>query len=160
MQLMKISKNGIELIKKSEGCKLYAYRDCVGVLTIGYGHTKNVRAGQAITQDQADAFLEQDLEPIEKQLNGMNINFKQNQFDALCSWIINLGSGNFNSSTLKKRIVEKASDEEIAAQIVRWVYAGGKVQKGLKKRRVEEANMFVGYALYGFDNNGDITKKK
>lgn len=159
MTLMKISQKGIDLIKGFEGCKLYAYRDSVGVATIGYGHTKGVKMGMSITQQQAEDFLKQDLEPAEKKLNGMCINFKQNQFDALCSFIFNLGSGNFDSSTLRKKIIAKASDEEIASEFVRWVNAGGKPLLGLKRRRAAEANMFVGYELYTVDASGNIKRK-
>lgn len=159
MTLMKISQKGIDLIKGFEGCKLYAYRDSVGVATIGYGHTKGVKMGMSITQQQAEDFLKQDLEPAEKKLNGMCINFKQNQFDALCSFIFNLGSGNFGSSTLRKKIIAKASDEEIASEFVRWVNAGGKPLLGLKRRRAAEANMFVGYELYTVDASGNIKRK-
>ena len=99
---MEISQTGIDLIKKYEGCKLFAYRDSVGVATIGYGHTKGVYMGMAITQKQADEMLKDDIAPIEKTLNGMGINLRQGQFDALCSWIFNLGQGKFNSSTMKR----------------------------------------------------------
>lgn len=159
MNLMKISQKGIDLIKKFEGCKLYAYRDSVGIPTIGYGHIKNVKMGMSITQQQAEQFLKEDIVPIEKELNGLCINFSQNQFDALCSWIFNLGIGRFNNSTLKDYIVARRKDTDIAGQIVRWVYAGGKPLLGLKKRRVEEANMFVGSAIYYVNNIGNIVKK-
>ena len=62
MTLMNISQKGIDLIKKFEGCKLYSYRDSVGVATIGYGHTKNVKIGMSITQAQADLFLKEQLD--------------------------------------------------------------------------------------------------
>lgn len=159
MNLMKISQKGIDLIKKFEGCKLYAYRDSVGVLTIGYGHIKNVKAGMTITQQQAETFLKDDIKPIETLLNGMGINFSQNQFDALCSWIFNLGIVRFNTSTLRDYIVARRKDTDIARQIVCWIYAGGKPLLGLKKRRVEEANMFVGSVIYYVDNIGNIVKK-
>lgn len=159
MLLMKISQKGIDLIKKYEGCKLYAYRDSVGVATIGYGHTRNVMMGMAITQAQAEAFLREDIAPIEKSLNIMNTNFTQNAFDALCSWIFNLGIGSFNSSTLKKYIVARKSDIEITDQIVRWYNAGGKPLLGLKKRRVEEANMWLGKERYYLDSRNNIQKK-
>ena len=58
---MKISQKGIDLIKRFEGCKLYAYRDSVGIPTIGYGHTKGVKMGMSITQKQADDFLREDV---------------------------------------------------------------------------------------------------
>ena len=159
MTLMKISQNGIDLIKKFEGCKLYAYRDSVSVLTIGYGHIKNVKAGMAITQQQAESFLKDDIKPVETLLNGMGINYTQNQFDALTSWIFNLGQGNFKSSTMYKYIVAKKSDIEITDQMVKWHNAGGKPLLGLKKRRCDEANMFLGRDVYYIDSLGNIKKK-
>lgn len=162
MTLMKISNDGINLIKNYEGCKLYAYRDSVGVATIGYGHTKGVRMGTAITQKQADDYLREDLASVEKTLNQLGINFKQCQFDALCSWVFNLGSSNFTHSTMCVRICTGASDEEITDQLVRWHNAGGKSLLGLMKRRVSEANMFLGYERYKVqmdkDNNYKIVK--
>lgn len=148
MTLMKISDNGIKLIKQYEGCKLFAYRDSVGVATIGYGHTKGVRMGQAITQRQADEFLREDITEAEKVLNNMGINFTQNQFDALCSWIFNLGMGNFIHSTMMKRINTGAEDEAITDELIRWHNAGGKPLLGLMRRRVAEANMFLGRERY------------
>ena len=159
MTLMKISQKGIDLIKKFEGCKLYAYRDSVGVATIGYGHTKGVKMGMGITQQQAETFLKEDIVPIERILNGMGKNYTQNQFDALVSWIFNLGQGNFKSSTMYKYIVAKRSDIEITDQMVKWHNAGGKPLLGLKKRRAEEANMFLGRIVYYTDAVGNIKKK-
>lgn len=156
---MKISKDGIKLIKDFEGCKLYAYRCPAGVATIGYGHTKGVRMGQAITMQKAEEFLREDLAPIEAELTKLNMLLQQRQFDALCSWIFNLGMGNFKNSTMRKKILAKATDVEVADQIIRWTKAGGKVLTGLQKRRIAEANMYVGYNLY-YLQNGVIKKKK
>lgn len=159
---MKISIDGINLIKKYEGCKLFAYRDSVGVATIGYGHTKGVRMGQAITQKQADDFLLEDIASVEKFLNQLGINFQQCQFDALCSWAFNLGTGNLTHSTMLKKIMAGASDEEITDQLIKWHNAGGKPLLGLMKRRASEANMFLGRERYKVlkekDNNYKIVK--
>lgn len=159
MTLMNISQKGIDLIKKFEGCKLYSYRDSVGVATIGYGHTKNVKMGMSITQAQADLFLKEDILLFEKSINALNINFTQGEFDALCSWCFNLGVGNFKSSTMYKYIIARKSDIEITDQMVKWHNAGGKPLLGLKKRRCAEANMFLGRELYYVDSNGIIKKK-
>ena len=159
MTLMKISQKGIDLIKKFEGCKLYAYRDSVGVATIGYGHIKGVKMGMSITQQQAETFLKDDIKPVETFLNGMGINYTQGQFDALTSWIFNLGQGNFKSSTMYKYILARKSDLEITDQMVKWHNAGGKPLIGLKKRRCDEANMFLGKDVYYVDSLGNIKKK-
>jgi lysozyme len=131
----------------------------VGILTIGWGHIKNVKAGMAITQQQAETFLKDDIKPIEALLNGMGINYTQNQFDALVSWIFNLGQGDFKSSTMYKYIVARKSDLEITDQMVKWHNAGGKPLLGLKKRRCDEANMFLGKDVYYVDSSGNIKKK-
>ena len=156
---MKISKDGIKLIKDFEGCKLYAYRCPAGVWTIGYGNTSHAKAGMSITMQQAEKFLREDLAPIEAELTKLNMLLQQRQFDALCSWIFNLGMGNFKNSTMRKKILAKATDIEVADQIIRWTKAGGKVLTGLQKRRIAEANMYVGYNLY-YLQNGVIKKKK
>ena len=155
---MTISQKGIDLIKTFEGCKLFAYRDSVGIPTIGYGHIKDVKMGMSITQKQAEEFLKGDIKPVERLLNGMGINYTQNQFDALTSWIFNLGEGNFKKSTMYKNIVARKSDVEITDQMVKWVNAGGRPLLGLKKRRVAEANMFLGRTAYKVDNLGNIQK--
>ena len=157
---MKISNKGLDLIKQFEGCKLYAYRDSVGIPTVGYGHTKNVKMGMAITQKQAEAFLKEDLVSVEKSINALGINFTQGEFDALCSWVFNLGIGNFNSSTMKKKILANAADMEITEQMIRWVNAGGKPLLGLKRRRSAEANMWLGRDVYYVDANGNIKKRE
>lgn len=156
---MKISQKGIDLIKKFEGCRLKAYKDSVGVWTIGWGNTSHAKAGMAITQQQAETFLKEDIVPVERVLNGMGVNFTQNQFDALCSWIFNLGTANFNSSAMRKYIIAKKGDVEITDQLIKWHNAGGKPLTGLKRRRVAEANMFLGKELYTLKPNGDIIKK-
>ena len=156
---MTISQKGIDLIKTFEGCKLFAYRDSVGIATIGYGHTKDVRMGMSITQKQAEEFLKSDIKPIERILNGMGINYTQNQFDALTSWIFNLGEGNFKKSTMYKNIVARKSDIEITDQMVKWHNAGGKPLTGLKRRRSVEANMFLGKETYYVDGFGNIKKR-
>ena len=159
MTLMKISQKGIDLIREFEGCKLRAYLCPAGVWTIGIGHTKGVKKGMVITQQQAEAFIKDDIKPIETLLNSMGINYTQNQFDALASFIFNLGQGNFESSTMYKYIVAKKSDIEITDQMVKWHNAGGKPLLGLKKRRCEEANMFLEKDVYYVDTLGNIKKK-
>lgn len=159
MKKMTTSRLGLRLIKDFEGLRLGAYLCPAGVSTIGYGHTKGVKMGQVITNEQADDYLIEDIAPLERHLNKLGINFRQEQFDALVSWIFNLGVGNFKKSNLLKRIQADASDEAIAAEFIKWIYAGKTPLAGLKKRRVAEANMFVGYELYYLDKNNNIKKK-
>lgn len=150
---MTTSNRGKQLIKDFEGLRLKAYRCPAGVATIGWGHTKGVNMGQKITEAEAEDMLVEDIAPIERLLNVLGINFRQEQFDALVSWIFNLGAGNFTNSTLCKRIMLGAADEEITDQIVKWTYSSGKQLVGLMKRRVAEANMFLGYDRYKVQNS-------
>ncbi len=150
---MKTSNKGKNLIKEAEGLRLDAYLCPAKVPTIGWGHTKGVKMGQHITLAEAEDLLVEDIAPIERLLNGMGINFRQEQFDALVSWIFNLGSGAFRGSTMYKRILEDAKDEEITDQLIRWDKASGRPLPGLMKRRVAEANLFIGYERYKVNNN-------
>ena len=148
MTLMKTSNQGKDLIKEAEGLRLEAYLCPAKKPTIGWGHTKGVKLGQHITVQQAEDMLIEDIAPIERLLNGLKINFRQEQFDALVSWIFNLGVGNFKSSTMYKLIFADARDEEITDSLIRWTYSGKQQLPGLMKRRVAEANLFIGYERY------------
>jgi lysozyme len=109
---MKISKEGLSLIKKFEGCELEAYKCAAGVWTIGYGSTKGVKEGDTITQEEADELLLHEMEEYEGYINNMvTVDLKQNQFDALVSWVFNLGSSNLSSSTLLNRLNNKVWDD-------------------------------------------------
>ena len=93
-----ISRNGLNLIKNFEGLRLKAYKCPAGVLTIGYGHTKNVNVNDVITLEQANLYLLQDLKGTIFCVNEYDkiYNFTQNEFDALCSFTFNCGKGNLN----------------------------------------------------------------
>jgi len=141
---MEISKEGLSLIKKFEGCKLEAYKCAAGVWTIGYGSTKGVKEGDTITQEEADELLLHEMEEYEGYINDMvTVDLKQNQFDALVSWVFNLGSSNLSSSTLLNRLNNKMWDD-VPNQIKRWNKAGGQVLQGLVRRREAEALLFEG----------------
>ena len=146
--MMTTSNQGKNLIKESEGLRLEAYLCPANIPTIGWGHTKGVKLGQHITVQQAEDMLVDDIAPIERLLNGLKINFRQEQFDALVSWIFNFGEGKFKGSTMYKRIIANAKDEEITDQLVKWINAAGRPLLGLIKRRVAEANLFIGYERY------------
>ena len=159
---MKVGEKGLALIKESEGLRLKAYKPVASekYYTIGWGHYgANVVAGMEISESRAVALLKQDLRVAEVYLNSLGINFSQNQFDSLASWIYNLGVGSFSKSTLRKKIVAKADDEAITDEIVKWVNAGGKPLIGLKRRRVKEANLFLGKERYKVDVFGNIVKR-
>lgn len=139
---MKISPDGLQFIKDAEGCKLAAYLDSVGVPTIGFGHTSGVHGGMTITQAQADAFLDEDLERVYACIRAsVEVPLSQGQFDAISSWVFNLGCGRLNASTLLRKL--NAGDYAGAeAEFGRWVYAGQQKLAGLVKRRAGEAEMF------------------
>ena len=141
---MNISQNGIELIKKYEGCRLEAYKCPAGILTIGYGHTgSEVHLGQKITQEQAEKYLKQDITIHSNNVSRLvKAPLNQNQFDALVSFEYNVGYGNFASSTMLKLLNQKKYTE-VAAQFGRWVYANKKILQGLVKRRAAEKELFV-----------------
>ena len=141
---MKISSTGVDLIKHFESCKLTAYQDSVGIWTIGWGHTGSVKKGDIWTQGEADNILLNDLDKFEGYVNQyVKVPLTQNQFDALVSWTFNLGPGNLKSSTMLTKLNEKKYDE-VPSQLKRWNKAGGKVLRGLERRRNAEAVMFSG----------------
>lgn len=156
---MTTSGQGKTLIKLFESLKLQAYICPAGKPTIGYGHTKGVKIGMVITEERANELLTEDCRECEKILNALGINFAQNQFDALVSWIFNIGGTNFQTSTLRRKILADAEDIEIADQMVRWIFSNGKELMGLKRRRVAEANRFMGREVYFINSKGKIVKK-
>lgn len=139
---MNISQNGIDLIKRFEGCRLTAYKCPSGVYTIGYGHTSGVKKGQRITQRQAEAYLREDVAKFENGVNKyVSAPLTQNQFDALVSFCFNCGLTAFKNSTLRKKL--NAKDYAGAGkELLRWNKAGGVVLDGLKRRRNAEKALF------------------
>ena len=139
---MEISEQGLDLIKQFEGCRLVAYMDSVGVWTIGYGSTVDVAPGMQITKVQADERLKRDVKDAEDCINSLvNVALQQCQFDALVSWVFNLGCGNLKKSTLLKMLNEGRFDDA-SFEMKKWDRAGGKVVEGLTRRRVAEARLF------------------
>ena len=138
---MKTNQKGINLIKECEGCRLTAYKDAVGVWTIGYGHTTNVRQGDKITQAEADALLAKDISRYESTINNANekynYDFNENEFSALVSFAFNIG----NIIQLTQN--GKRSKAEIAEKMLLYVKAGGKTLPGLVSRRKRERELFL-----------------
>lgn len=144
------SQAGIDLIKKYEGCKLTAYKDAVGIWTIGYGHTGGVSAGMSISQTQAEAYLRSDLSTFESTVNNrVTVATSQNMFDALVSLAFNIGSGAFGGSTLLS-LLNQGNYTGAADQFGSWVKAGGVTLQGLVKRRASEKTLF----LTGYNSGG------
>jgi lysozyme len=145
---VKISQQGLDLIKHYEqgpggGCALESYVCNGGVWTIGWGHTKGVRFGQHATEDQCRQFLLDDVAETEATINRVvRMPLVQHQFDALVALVFNIGSGNFFSSTLRKKL--NAGDYEGAAeQFGRWNISNSVTLKGLVRRRADETKLFL-----------------
>lgn len=137
------SQAGLAVTKSFEGCVLTAYRDLVGVLTIGYGHTgPDVKPGMVINAAQATDLLKKDLEKFVTAANKLiKVEVTQGQFDACVDLMFNIGEGAFGKSTLLKKL--NAGDYVGAHdEFVKWCYAGGKVVPGLLRRRQAEQKMF------------------
>ena len=101
------SRKGLALTEQFEGCRLSAYKDQVGVWTIGYGHTEpDVKPGITITNAQAEALLAQDVKRAESCVNNLvSVQLTQQEFDALVDFIFNLGTGAFSSSTMLRELM-------------------------------------------------------
>ena len=152
---MKVSEEGVALIKKYEGCRLHAYKavPTEKYYTIGWGHYSEwVKPDMTITQEQADRLLVDDLAKFEQHVNIYNAKYQwtQNQFDALVSFAFNIGS--ITQLTQKGTRTKR----QISAAIPKYCKSGGKVIPGLVKRRIEEQILFdktdkVVYAKGGTD---------
>ncbi len=141
---MYISQEGIDLVKKFEGCKLEAYQCAAGVWTIGYGSTHGVQKGDVWSQEKAEIMLIDELEEYGNHVSDfVTVPLHQCQFDALTSWCFNLGPTNLNESTMLK-VLNQGSYEEVPYQLKRWNKVNGQVNDGLIRRREAEALLFEG----------------
>ena len=151
---MEISSEGIDLLVASEGLRLDAYKCPAGVWTIGVGHTgrvdgKRVCEGMKISKEKAFVLLEEDVKGIVDFLNRQPFvtALSQNMFDALVNFIFNVGLNAFQTSTMRRKLVNDVNDGTILQEFDKWVYVtvnGEKrVSKGLKERRRREKIMFM-----------------
>ena len=139
---MKASRLLLGKLMEFEGLKLSAYRDAAGVVTIGYGHTWNVRMGDQISKYWARELLERDVAKVEEQIDTLGLVLTQGQTDALVSLVFNIGFDKFKSSTLLKLIRNGGSVNQICKEFQRWVYASGRRLRGLEVRRAWESKRF------------------
>jgi lysozyme len=152
---LKLSDAGVNLVQHYESClqphgkgKYKSYKDPVGVLTIGWGHTNHhppkITADTVWTREECDDVFRRDMEIFEKTVRRMvKVELNQEQFDALVSFTFNLGEGNLGKSTLLKKL--NAGDYAGAGQeFHKWNKAGGKELRGLTRRRKSESNVFLG----------------
>lgn len=141
---MRANKKAVDLIKKYEGLRLTAYLCPAKVWTIGWGHTGDVKKGDKITQHQAEAILDVDLDThergVEKLLAGRP--YTANQFSALVSFAFNFGVKKLGESTLLEKFL-KGDVQGAAGEFLKWKYAAGRVMPGLLKRRIEERALFI-----------------
>ncbi len=149
MKITKTGSKGIELIKSFEGFRSKPYKCPAGVPTIGYGATfypngkKVTMADTPITEEMGTELLLSMLGSFERYVDSYCVDtITQNQFDALVSFVYNLGPANLKSSTLLKKVNINPEDETIRVEFMKWVKAGGKTLQGLVKRRTAEADLY------------------
>jgi len=142
---MSPSKKCIDLIKSFEGYFPDSYLCPAGVPTIGYGSTmwmdgKKVQLGQKISLDMAEKLMAWELTNKGAHLGKLRLN--QNQFDAIMSFVYNIGLGALLKSQLYKKALINSNDPTIRDEFMRWVNKGTPYQKGLTRRRKAEADLY------------------
>lgn len=156
---MKPSEKAYEIIRLFEGLSL---RACKAIpsekyYSIGYGHySKDIRKGQLITQQQAEEYLHQDVATFADKLSQDAPHLAQHQYDALCSLIYNIGWYAYRYSMTRNLVLnahKSGKDIYAARRIILWTKAGGQTLLGLQKRRVYEANYFLGREVFTLKNN-------
>jgi len=143
---MQMSFNGIQSLKTLEGFRKEAYKDTGGVWTIGYGtirlNGKPVEQGMVVSEKEAELALQEDLSWAQTAVNQLvRVPLKQTMFDALVSFVYNIGENAFSKSTLLRKLNNK---DYVGAgnEFTRWVFDNGKEVKGLVSRRLVEQAMF------------------
>lgn len=135
---MKLSKAGVESLVFEEGIRNKAYKDTVGVWTIGVGHTgPEVKEGLVWTNSQVMVAFRDDVKWAEDAVNALNVPLNQNQFDAMVDFVFNIGETQFNGSTIKKLLL--AQDYKAASeQFIKWTK-----QPELRGRRERTKERFL-----------------
>ena len=145
---MEVNKAGRDLIKRFEGCKLRAYKCPAGLWTIGYGNTfyedgTKVKQGDVIMQQRAEQLFDLIVDDFAQKVDALiKSNVSENNFSALVSFTFNVGIGNFQRSTLLRKVNANPKDATIPAEMKKWVRANGEVLKGLVRRREAEAKLY------------------
>jgi lysozyme len=143
---MQLSREGLDLIKKSEGFRSRQYLDVAGLATIGYGHriVPPESFPGAITEDEATAILMNDVREAEQAVSRLvHVPLTQGQFDALVDFCFNVGVGKLASSMLLKEL-NAGRHAAAGLQLLRWDYAAGVPKAGLRARRTAELHLFAG----------------
>ena len=146
--MYKLNKKSMDLIKGFEGWRSKAYKDSVGVWTIGYGHTSmagnpKVTPGMKIPRRYGEQLLLNDIQKYAKTVDdAVKVTLNDNQFGALTSFCYNVGPGNFRKSSVLKRVNARKFDE-VPGRLLLWNKAGGRVLRGLTRRRGAEGDLFL-----------------
>ena len=140
----------LDTIQQFEGLKLKAYKDSVGIWTVGFGNIFNldtgnpIKEGDEISLETAERWLKIEVDNLQAKMRKViTVPLNDNQWTALTSLAYNIGFGAFKRSTLLRLLNAGASKEEVAKQFLRWNKAGGKEVKGLTNRRQAEFNLFI-----------------
>ena len=135
---LSLSMAGAGAIVAHEGLRRVAYVDPVGVVTVCAGHTATAKLGQVKTEEECKELLKQDVKHAEDDVKRLvKVPLTQEQFDALTSFVFNVGESNFAKSTLLKKV--NAFDCWGAGkEFMRWTNAGGRELPGLVVRRKSE----------------------
>ncbi|MBX3630814.1 MAG: lysozyme [Nitrosomonas sp.] len=152
VELREVYPPGIKLTKISEGFRSRLYNDAAGFCTIGYGHlikkascngTEKPEFRSGITEQQGEALLIEDMNWAKYSvMKAVSVELTPGQYAALVDFVFNVGSGNFNTSTLLKK-VNAQQHSEVPEQLRRWIRAGGKVWQGLVTRREHEIDLYL-----------------
>lgn len=159
---MRVSQNGIDLIKKFEGLRLTAYTCPAGILTIGYGHTgADVKSGMRISEEEAERLLWKDTESAQQTVSSfVNVKLSQNEYDALVSFTFNVGPTAFVNSTLLRLLNHGADRKVVAGEFGRWVKAGNdQPVPGLVRRREQEKKLFLEKGKHPLLSKSILAKK-
>ncbi len=145
---MKVNQATVDLVKKWEGFRAKTYRCSAGVLTIGYGTTASAgvgidpKPGMTITKAEAEYYLEKGLSKFAKSIRpAITAEINENEFGAFVSLAYNIGPGAFKRSSALRHF-NAGNKVKAAANIALWNKAGGKVLRGLVRRRKEEQDLF------------------
>ena len=157
---MILTKKTIKMIKHHEGVRYKPYRDVVHLWTVGCGHLmyndqyklsgKGREAYQLhqndnrrFSEEEVDELLRKDLARFERGVRRfITVSLTDNQYGALISFAFNVGLGNLQRSTLRQK-VNREEHEQASKEFLKWVRAGGKVWKGLVRRRKEESELYL-----------------